>query len=109
MFLESTAAPPPRKQLVAKGGPLPPRQCGSGRPAGLRARQRLTEVTFSRSPEVTFSRSAEVTFSRSAEDVTEVISIYRHNGGIPGYFVSGMMNDDMLIPSNGVISSLGLI
>jgi hypothetical protein len=35
------------------------------------------------------------TFSRSAEDVTEVISIHRHNGEIPGYFVSGMMNDDM--------------
>ncbi len=41
MFLESTAAPPPRKRRVAEGGPLPPRQCGSGRPAGLRARQRL--------------------------------------------------------------------
>ncbi len=41
MFLESTTAPPPRKRGVAEGGPLPPRQCGSGRPAGLRARQRL--------------------------------------------------------------------
>ena len=41
MFLESTTAPPPRKRRVAEGGPLPPRQCGSGRPAGLRARQRL--------------------------------------------------------------------
>jgi len=41
MFLESTTAPPPRKRRVAEGGPLPPRQCGSGRPTGLRARQRL--------------------------------------------------------------------
>ncbi len=39
MFLESTTVPPPRKRRVAEGGPLPPRQCGSGRPAGLRARQ----------------------------------------------------------------------
>jgi hypothetical protein len=53
------------------------------------------EVTFSRSAEVTFSRSAEITFSRSAEDFTEVISIHRHYRGIPGYFVSGMMNNDM--------------
>jgi hypothetical protein len=56
---------------------------------------RSSEVTVSRSTEVTFRRSLEVTFSRSTKDVTEVISIHRHTGGIPGYFVSGMMNDDM--------------
>ncbi len=44
MFLESTTAPPPRKRRVAEGGPLPPRQCGSGRPASLRARQRLDRL-----------------------------------------------------------------
>ncbi len=41
MFLESTTAPPPRKRRAAEGGPLPPQQCGSGRPAGLRAQRQL--------------------------------------------------------------------
>ncbi len=44
MFLESTTAPPPRKRRVAEVGPLPPRQCGSGRPAGLRAQQQPLEL-----------------------------------------------------------------
>jgi hypothetical protein len=60
MFLESTTAPPPRKRRVAEGGPLPPRQCGSGRPAGLRARQKLVPDDLTRAPMVFVRRDGHV-------------------------------------------------
>jgi hypothetical protein len=46
MFLESTTAPPPRKRHLAEGGPMPPWQCGSRRPAGLRAQRQLKSHDF---------------------------------------------------------------